>query len=58
MFCKSGTFCFAAYRFKAVGLDVFLLKTFITYDMCKGEQIGNFAKSEEFRRLVHEEMRI
>ena len=35
---------------------VFLLKTFITYDMCKGEQIGNFSKSEELRRLVHEEM--
>ena len=33
-----------------------IVKTFIIYDMCKGEQIGNFAKSEEFRRLVHEEM--
>lgn len=50
--CREGI----AMGFKAVGLDVFLLKTFITYDMCKGEQIGNFAKSEEFRRLVHEEM--
>ncbi len=31
-------------------------KTFIIYDMCKGEQIGIFAKSEEFRRIVHKEM--
>lgn len=50
--CKEGI----AMGFKAIGLDVFLLKTFITYDMCKGEQIGNFAKSDEFRRIVHEEM--
>ena len=29
-----------------------IVKTFIIYDMCKGEQIGIFAKSEEFRRIV------
>lgn len=33
-----------------------IVKTFIIYDMCKGEQIGIFAKSEEFRRIVHKEM--
>ena len=32
-----------------------IVKTFIIYDMCKGEQIGIFAKSEEFRRIVHKE---
>lgn len=42
--CREGI----AMGFKAVGLDVFLLKTFITYDMCKGEQIGNFAKVRSF----------
>ena len=40
--------------FKAVGLDVFLLKTFITYDMCKGDQVSSFAKSEEFRKIQHD----
>lgn len=48
--CKEGI----AMGFKAVGLDVFLLKTFITYDMCKGDQIESFSKSEEFRRIQHE----
>lgn len=33
-----------------------IVKTFIIYDMCKGEQIGIFAKSEGFRRIVHKEM--
>ena len=48
--CKEGI----AIGFKAVGLDVFLLKTFITYDMCKGDQIESFSKSEEFRRIQHD----
>ncbi len=48
--CKEGI----AMGFKAVGLDVFLLKTFITYDMCKGDQIESFSKSEEFRRIQHD----
>ena len=48
--CKEGI----AMGFKAVGPDVFLLKTFITYDMCKGDQVSSFAKSEEFRRIQHD----
>lgn len=35
---------------------VVLFKTFITYDMCKGEQIENFAQAEQIRREIHEEM--
>lgn len=50
--CREGI----ALGLKAVGLDAYLLKTFITYDMCKGEQVENFAKSEECRRIVHEEI--
>lgn len=50
--CKEGI----AMGFKAVGNDILLLKTFITYDMCKGEQVANFARSDEWRRIVHEEM--
>lgn len=30
--------------------DVILFRTFITYDMCKGQQIENFAKAEEIRK--------
>ena len=33
-----------------------IVKTFIIYDMCKGEKIGIFAKSEEFRTIVHKEI--
>ena len=37
-------------------LDIFLLKTSLTYDMCKRRTDREVAKSDEFRRLVHEEM--
>ncbi len=36
--------------------NVILFRTFITYDMCKGEQIEEFARAEEIRREIHEEM--
>lgn len=32
----------------------FLFKTFITYDMAKGEQIDVFAKSEQLRKEIHD----
>lgn len=35
-----------------------IVKTFIIYDMCKGEQIGIFAKSEEFRRIYNPQIQI
>lgn len=35
---------------------IILFKTFITYDMCKGEQIEEFAKSNEIRKELHEEI--
>lgn len=35
--------------------DIILFRTFITYDMCKGEQIESFSKAEQFRREMHEE---
>lgn len=35
---------------------IILFKTFITYDMCKGEQIAEFAKSNEIRKELHEEI--
>lgn len=35
--------------------NIILFRTFITYDMCKGEQIENFAKADQFRREMHEE---
>lgn len=33
-----------------------IMKTFITYDMCKGEQVKKFAESETVRKEIHEEM--
>lgn len=33
-----------------------VMKTFITYDMCKGEQIDKFAQSELVRKEIHEKM--
>lgn len=33
-----------------------VMKTFITYDMCKGEQIDKFAHSELIRKEIHEKM--
>lgn len=35
--------------------NIILFRTFITYDMCKGEQIESFAKADQFRREMHEE---
>lgn len=35
--------------------NIILFRTFITYDMCKGEQIESFAKADQFRREIHEE---
>lgn len=35
--------------------DVILFRTFITYDMCKGQQIESFAKAEEIRKENHED---
>ena len=36
--------------------DVVLFKTFITYEMCKGEQIEEFAKSDELRKELYEQL--
>lgn len=35
------------------GLGSVLFKTFITYDMTKGEQIQSFAENEKIRREIH-----
>lgn len=35
--------------------NVFLFKTFITYDMCKGEQIEDFARADDIRRELHDD---
>lgn len=35
--------------------DIILFRTFITYEMCKGEQIESFAKADQFRKEMHEE---
>lgn len=35
--------------------DVILFRTFITYDMCKGQQIESFAKAEDIRKENHED---
>ncbi len=32
----------------------FMFKTFITYQMCKGEQISKFAENEKIRQEIHE----
>lgn len=34
----------------------FFFKTFITYDMAKGEQVENFELSEERRKELHEQL--
>ena len=31
-----------------------LFRTFVTYDMLKGEQIEKYTKNEEIRREIHE----
>lgn len=35
---------------------VILFRTFITYDMCKGQQIEDFAKADQIRREIHEDI--
>ena len=35
--------------------NIFFFRTFITYDMCKGKQIEDFARADEIRREIHEE---
>lgn len=34
--------------------NIILFRTFITYDMCKGKQVGDFAKANEIRRELHD----
>ena len=34
--------------------NIILFRTFITYDMCKGKQIDDFAKANEIRKEIHE----
>lgn len=34
---------------------IVLFRTFITYDMCKGEQIETFAEADYIRREIHEQ---
>lgn len=36
--------------------DVYLFKTFITYQMCKGEQIDTFYEKNELRKEVHDDL--
>lgn len=36
--------------------NIILFRTFITYDMCKGKQIEDFARANEIRKEIHEEM--
>lgn len=35
--------------------NIILFRTFITYEMCKGRQIDDFARAEKIRREIHEE---
>lgn len=39
---------------RAVNPGIYLFKTFITYEMCRGEQIEEFAKNEKIRQEIHE----
>lgn len=48
--CKEGV----AMGVKAANQNIYLFKTFITYDMCKGEQIEDFAENEKMRQEIHE----
>lgn len=34
--------------------NIILFRTFITYDMCKGKQIEDFARANEIRKEIHE----
>ena len=34
--------------------NIILFRTFITYDMCKGKQVDDFAKANEIRKEIHE----
>lgn len=34
--------------------NIILFRTFITYDMCKGQQIEDFARANEIRKEIHE----
>ena len=35
--------------------NIILFRTFITYDMCKGRQIEDFARADKIRKEMHEE---
>lgn len=43
-----------AMGFEAQGVNIYMFKTFITYDMCKGQQVEDFAKTEAYRQEMHE----
>lgn len=36
--------------------NIILFRTFITYEMCKGQQIEDFVRANEIRKEIHEEM--
>lgn len=36
--------------------NIILFRTFITYDMCKGQQIEDLARANEMRKEIHEEL--
>lgn len=50
--CKEGAAMGLVVPYKRI----YLFKTFITYDMCKGKQIEDFAKSEQLRKEIHEKL--
>lgn len=36
--------------------NIILFRTFITYDMCRGQQIEDFTRANEIRKEIHEEL--
>ena len=51
--CKEGIALGVEYK----GKQIILFKTFITYDMCKGQQIEVFAQSNQIREEMHRQER-
>lgn len=41
---------------EVVGYDIILFKTFITYDLARGQQITLFARNEDIRKEIHEKI--
>lgn len=39
---------------EVTGCDIILFKTFITYEMTKGQQVSLFARNEEIRKEIHD----